>query len=509
MPYDGPATPPSVLTKAKIAVLIALGAYCALYLSLDALAFLDLPNHTTRAYIIAHDSPHFASNFRFRVEMMPYIIGDLLYAGILKVLPMQTGALVWMCLIFLSLPLSLVVYARSLKRPPQQQLILALVSIYWASSWHFLSAYTNYCLSVALAFLVLAQVESFLSTHRRWTQSLPAYAAYCALTFVLYGVHLAGFVFCAVMAAVSCAFYLFGSRRLGPPLLLGIPFLLLAGYHISTAQLGGSGDELLRFREPLEKFFALGAMFYRFSLPLDLIALLLFLISTFLAATRSGWKSGHAAKLLATAGVLLLCYLVLPEEMGPTSDIDGRALPFVAATAFLFLMGSQKMTDRQFRQSFFAASALVVANFGVLVVGLVPLSQHLSQYQALLQDLPPNQRLFPIATRPDVGRLQTNFHQAQLAIVSRNATVPYLFSERTSGKQFSYFTYLYDAYSPSVHWYLKHQDIDWQQVCRDYDFLIVTKPYDEQRIQVPHAVVSENPAGVLARLRCPASEGGQ
>jgi hypothetical protein len=154
-----------------------------------------------------------------------------------------------------------------------------------------------------------------------------------------------------------------------------------------------------------------------------------------------------------------------------------------------------------------ASAVLALLNLYFLTTSLAPKERFLTQYLEALREIPFGQRVLPVATLPDTGRIQIAQHPAETYMTFGAGMAPYVFSENTSGDQFAYFRYLGSPYMPAIHWYQRNLEIDWQKIANEYNYIIVTRPFDRSRLQL--AKLSEtfsNEAATIFRIERPTTD---
>ncbi len=85
--------------------------------------------------------------------------------------------------------------------------------------------------------------------------------------------------------------------------------------------------------------------------------------------------------------------------------------------------------------------------------------------------------------------------------MDRAASEPYVFAAN-NGNPMKYFRYSHPPYDPPEDWYgqLPRPALDWQQVAQDYDFVLVTKPYDPAVLALPTRPLAENSTATLLQI---------
>ncbi len=100
--------------------LIYVGASVLVFLGLDHLPILDLPNHTVRQFImsslLSNEASHFADRFWVDWNPMPYIMGDLLAIAFMKFFSANTVGIFMLILAFSAIPTGAALYLRAIGR---------------------------------------------------------------------------------------------------------------------------------------------------------------------------------------------------------------------------------------------------------------------------------------------------------------------------------------------------------------------------------------------------------
>ncbi len=93
-------------------------------------------------------------------------------------------------------------------------------------------------------------------------------------------------------------------------------------------------------------------------------------------------------------------------------------------------------------------------------------------------------------------------HVSGYVTMDRAAEEPYVFAG-DNGNPMKYFRYNQRPYDPPEAWYgeLPRPALDWQTVARDYDFIVVTKPYDASALKLATRPVVENSSAVLLSIQ--------
>ena len=496
-------------------ITVILALYLIVWWLFPAMPYFDLPNHVTRCYLIGEvlKQSELGQLFTFDFHFMPYILGDLLLAGILQFTSIEVGGVLWVTLAFISLPIGVWFYLRALESTKHQQAFAFLLSTYLSTSAFFLFGYNNFCISIGLTFIALGCLEIFLVRLER-REFISALLALCLLflsLFSCYLMHLAGYFFCAIIAAVLLLSRLL-SKRLPffHTVLAGLPFLAIALYHVAT-QTGHSSTrtELWELRPLLKKFPAFGSAFIRFDYPIDIFLFSIF-AGLIVLLLISGLKNlstketrlrayEHVAILLA----LLVTYFALPVGSGTLFEIDVRALPFISICGMFLALHLGKDGVRKQRFFLYFAIFLSLSNLAYIVYRLKPHNDFLSGYNQALMQIPVKQTVLPISTIPDEGRYGIGVNAGTIYTLLRHGLTPYIFSGNNKGEPFTYFNYRNEPYEPFGFWYIRNldKDVQWDEVQKTYDYIVITKPYDRSRIGLTNLkTYFENPQAVVFQV---------
>lgn len=484
-------------------------AYLVLWLSLRHYPFLDFPNNLARAFIISQlltdpGSP-FHQHFVFFPSFRPHILGDILMSQLLRIVSLEAAAQLWIVLAFAALPLAIVTYLRVLGKHQLDVLLVLFLSLYLASDWFFLTGFFNYKLAVSFYFFALSAWIWLLRAIRAGSagasEILPRFLIFSLAMTCCFLMHLAGFFFLAITIGTIVGLRIIARRisaremvlTLAPALLLGLIYLFSKSSHHQT--FNWSLDSLI-LRSPLNKLEAVGTMFVRFNTGIDVVLFALFLaIVAFSIYSRQGAAdddavSGRRERIehLLVAGALVLTYLALPVAVFNIYDIDDRALPFIFF--YLVLAGvsgvSRGLITRERIALLAAAAFLALVNLAYMANYLPKHDHRLGEYKQALFAIPPGKRVLPISTVEDEGRIETLGHAGALYTILQRGFTPYIFSATTHSPA-NYFDYRQVTYAPTGYWYMRHKDrlVDWQRIAGSYDYIVITHPFQEERLTTP------------------------
>lgn len=493
------------LTTALAALVATYVAVLAWYSPLTA---QDLPNHLARGYVMAdlmfHQGVIFGESFKFQFLFATYVLGDLVLAGLVDLFGVTPAAAIWTAMALVSLPVALALYLRALRITPVYRNLALLLSLVLATDRFFLMGMMNFRLGIAGLFVALAMVESL---RERW--SVWRYAGLVAAIWVLYLIHLVPIVFLGAAIGVTALVRLYrGTTRVGREVALVVPVVTVLIWHLLSS---GSHPEpqafALLWGTPLRKLLRVGWDFYRFRPHWDCLVVILVAASILLVSKPWRWlrSSGEAAlETWALALVFLAMFVVLPEQYAEASAIDTRA---GAVLAIWLVVGCVRLSDTAVRPvSLWSAGVLAVVAVLINLVAVGrPLGQDeawLNRYRALLTAIPQRSRVLPVYTSLPQKGIKPFLHAQAFIAIDRAALVPYLFSA-DQGHPMAYFRYLHHPYAPFEEWYTKEPGrwpVDWARVARQYEYLVVIKPFDPARLPLASRTIAENDVAVVLAI---------
>jgi hypothetical protein len=152
----------------------------------------------------------------------------------------------------------------------------------------------------------------------------------------------------------------------------------------------------------------------------------------------------------------------------------------------------------------------------VLVLNLIAIGKHLlkdeawlERYREVVAAIPIGATVLPINTRPKDGRVSPWLHAGSYVTADRAGIVPSLFAANR-GDAMKYFRYRDKPFAPKESWYLDSTEnvIDWEAVSCDYQYVLVSKPFESERIPFAPLVVAENESAALLSVNkegCPSA----
>lgn len=508
------------------ALWIATAATAAIYVlvsnQLSVLLFQDYASHLARAVVMSdllfHKGARFGDVFEYRFLAVPYILGDIALAVAVEFLGDTVATFIWTALTILSVPLAMLFYLRTINVAAGARAVLFVLGLYLATDFYLIVGFLNFRFCVAVMFVALALAQLL---RNRWVPSL--YVVYCIVVLLGYLTHLAFVLFLAAAVGTTALLRLYSrTTRFVRECLLALPLSLVVGWHIVSGKLLGiqqsSPGAHYDWGTLAYKIRRLDWNLVRFSEPTDLFLALIFAACVLwpvrkrLSIDRLGKPA--VLEMLVLAATFLAMYLVLPVYYGDPGYLDVRALvlvpPFIAFACAQLADGrlaGENPDSRGSLPAFATATtvtlALVLA-FGNLVYlarGLRNDGDWLAKYREVVAAIPARANVLPVRTWAQVGHWAKYAHIESFVVTDRDAIVPTLFSG-DRGQPMTYFRYLHRHYEPPYDWYLQSQpeSVDWNAVACDYDFLLLIKPFDPDRIRLHTEMKAENSTAALLAI---------
>jgi hypothetical protein len=485
-------------------------AYIAVFLWFSPLPLQDYPNHLARAFVMAdllfRHGAEFGQSYRFHLLLTPYVSGDLLLTPLVYLTGVKAAGVIWAILTFLSLPAAVYVYLRALRASTEVTLLMLFISLYLSTDTFFVMGFFEFKLSIALTLVALALIESL---RQQWSGI--RFGIFAALIVFTYLTHLAAIAFIAAALGVS-ALWRVGFRKssIDREIYLFIPIICVLAWHLLEARTYREpGDLVAQKRGPIENKIARVSWdlvrYHRthdFIVTETLLAFLLLFVGGRRFWDREGIVSPRVLEPLGYAVLFIGLYIVLPYEQTEASYIDVRALALVPFFLVLGLLNLPPSTApgaaRLNALAVYFAAVVASVNLGYLALYFHKQSAWLPQYRAIVASIPANSTVLPICTEKKTGNVRMHLHAASFAVIDRHALIPYLFSG-DNGNPMKYFRYVHRPAAPDELWYRSGGDrtVDWPQVARQYQYLLIGKPFDADRISIKTHTVAENDAAAL------------
>jgi hypothetical protein len=505
----------SRLSIRQIAWAVGLGVALIYGLTLVLLsppALQDFPAHLARAAamgsLIFHDGAQFRGMFHYHFLFTPYVLGDLGLTSFVELFGARLGGGLWTAVVVASLPAALLFYLHVLGASAEDRLLIFILSLYLATDWFFVMGFLSFRLCVALTIVTLGVLKLLRA---RWSARL--YLLYTALVAISYLTHLAGLAFLTVAVVMISALELrSGSTSMEREALLFAPLAVLLVWHFGiTGGYDRPGDPIenpYTWGTVHEKIIRLSSGFLRFDRLRDLMLAELLAVCVLIrieGARLRDLSIPSVREMLVLAAAFLAMYVALPTRYSEAWAVDVRPLALVSV--FLVLASAGLPIRRTWRGPRGVAVAVVLA-LTLAISNLTYLGRQLqrdqlwlSQYRAIVARLPEGARVLPVYTLSLEGVVSPFMHANAFITIDRGGLIPYDFTGDTANPQ-KYFRYVHRPYRPDELWYLEgSQDhVDWSQVMRDYDYLLVTRPYDIAQIKVSARVLAENEVATLLAI---------
>jgi hypothetical protein len=488
--------------------LALLAAYCLMLVLLSPLPVQDFPDHLARAVamndLLFHDGARFGGIYHFHLAWVPYLLGDLILTVAVALLGPTGGAAAWVVLVFLSLPASALFYiwVRGIEAQSGRTLML-LVSLYLATDWFFLMGFLSFRLALAMVIVTLGLVELL---RREWSYGL--FVLYAGMVVLDYLMHLSPLIFLIAALGVTGLLRLhWRTARLRTELLLLIPVLAALAWHFTVG---------IGYREPGDpvagpyfwgtwhsKLARVGNEFFHFAPSTDIV-LVLMLAACLLARTGipriRDLRRPLVLELLSLSVLFLAMYFALPLGYADAFYVDTRPLPL--ASFFLVAACLALPQRRQAPLAVALATLLALGNLAYLARHFMAERAWLEQYRAVVAAIPEHGRVLPVYTHGREGSVVPFLHVSGFVSMDRAAVEPYVFAG-DNGNPMKYFRYNHRPYDPPEVWYgdIPRDPVDWRKVARDYDFLMVTKPFDPAVFQLATRKVAENSTATLLAIQ--------
>jgi hypothetical protein len=382
------------------------------------------------------------------------------------------------------------------------------ISLYLSTDTFFVMGFFEFKLSIALTLVALALVELL---RQQWSGA--RFGIFAALIVLAYLTHLAAIAFIAAALGVSAVWRIvLGKSRIDREIYLFIPIICVLAWHLVEAVTYRQPGDLVAqenyWGTVVTKVVRLSWDFVRYHRMRDsfVMATLLTFLLLYLGGRRLWGREGivtlRVLEPLGYAVLFIALYIVLPYEQMEASYIDVRALalaPFFVVLGLLNLPPSNApWASRLNAPAIWLAAAVACINLGYLVFYFQKQSAWLPQYRAIVARIPANSTVLPVFTEKKLGNVLMHLHAASFAVIDRHALIPYLFSG-DNGNPMKYFRYVHRPVAPDELWYRARWDstVDWAQVARQYQYLLIIKPFDPDRIRIRTRTVAENDAAAL------------
>lgn len=453
-PATLPERPPAAVWRwGVVLVLLAWTLQAYALWSRTYVPLVDLPNHMARHYLeyLQLSGRELPASYVIDYRVLPNLGADLTLPPLLFVFDPLTACKVFLTLAVFLYWLGPALFILQCGNYRPGAFVAALLLLPLSFSPQFFWGFLNYYSGVGLAFLALVHFGRLCRLERPHAIELTAHALFVTLLFLW---HLAAWGIYGVLMGCRLLVLLVrqyrGDGRLGPcvaravrlvlPALPGLA--LMAVYRASQAQAGPANDWggwVRKLVSPLTLFRAYDWRTDAVVVALwGLAAACLFgplvwrriLPSLARRANRSSLTLRVGARLEGGApllGFLVLgvLYLVIPYQLGSTSDTDTRLLPALLVCA-LALLGSLPM--RRLAPGLGLLAVCLLVRFGAVVYAWDRFAPRLDAHARAFAALEPGGRVLPVVLVPEDSKDYPEKHFLAWAVVSRHIFDPTLFA---------------------------------------------------------------------------------
>jgi hypothetical protein len=526
------------------AALAICAAYVAFFVRLTSYPLQDYPNHVARGAVMAdllfHHGARFGEQFAMQPMAVPYILGDLLLAASIGLLGTNAGAGVFTALVLLSLPCALLLYMNVNRLAPRARPFVFLLSLYLSTDWFFLMGFMAFRLAMAALVVTLALADLL---RQRWT--VPMYCVYVGTLMLSYLIHLTWLVFFAVVLGVSGAVrWWFGSTSLRREIHLFVPLLALLAWQFGFVQnVLPQGAGVAPVYQPewglalkLKSFrMEFGGFGGHLAEPM-MVMLVLCLFGPIRHIVRPQiMKNPGVSEQLVIAAAFLAIYFILPRDTRYTAYVDIRALPIVLLFVIFAMlrMPAETSSGSAFATGPLLALAILLAtgNLAYLALHVGQNNEWLARYRTIVRSVPEGASVLPVYTGIRTT-LMPSVHAGAFVVLDRRGIIPYLFAGNR-GDPMLYFRYRHPPYRPPEIWYNAQRlrnlattsaerglqstsgsdpsnnarpwyentpAPDWGRIRCNYDFLLITVPFDWDAIGLATQTVAVNQSAALLKI---------
>jgi hypothetical protein len=371
----------------------------------------------------------------------------------------------------------------------------------------------NFRLAVAMTVATLGLAEAL---RRRWSHTL--FGVYVAAVLLDYLMHLSTMALLPVALIASALWRLrSGSMRLRAEALLLAPLAAVLVWNLAVADRYRAPSDLVEnpyvWGSAYNKLAMLGSEFFRYRKRADELLLGLLAACLVLQMGRISQARVHRSRrteFAALALAFVALYVILPRGYSDAWYVDVRALPLASLFAILAcvsLPDSVPVSALRMNLAMLLAAALALANLTALALVFVSLRGDLARFRSIVAVIPMHARVLPVFTFGASRNVVPLLHAASFVTIDRAGLIPYEFAG-DNGNTDRYFRYVPNLHYPSEFWYGEKDVPRWNEIACDYEYLLVTQPFEAQRLQLPTRTIASNDVAVLLRIdkhACPAA----
>jgi hypothetical protein len=428
-----PPVPRAVWAPALALAAAGLALQVALLWAYHYPPLLDLPRHAARHHLEALwlRGEHVPDFYAVRYRLVPNLGADLTLPGLMLLLPPLPAVKVFLSLSVLLYWLGPALFVAGQAGARAGAVVAALLllplNLCPFLFWGFLNFYSG----LGLAFLALAHYCWLVEQPRARVGHLLLHAALVTLLFLwhlgAWGVY-GAVMGCRLLAVLFEAWGKEGAPRaalrpLLTSLLPTVPSLVLCALYLRAGS-AMSPDGGAVSRGWTSKLARTALLFRGYDNAADVAAGLLWAAAA-LAAFGPGLRRARGCGwLLLAVGLLFGLYLVVPYELGTTSDTDSRLLPalFVCALAWLAFV-----PVRWPRLAMALLALCLLVRVGSTWHAWGRMAARGEHYARAFELFPSGGRVLPVVLVPPGARQPIDRHFLCWAVLSRDVFVPTLF----------------------------------------------------------------------------------
>lgn len=408
---------------------LLIGLTCVLQLvaiwSRPYLPLMDLSNHTARHSLMAQSQAGTDSPFyEIRWKLVPNLGGDFFIPLLMHVLPPEAAIQLAVTLAVLGFWLGAAWFLREQGAGGPATLLACLLTLPWLFNSPFFWGFFNFYSGLGVMFAALAHFSRMLRRDRLHLVELLGHSLLVTLLFLW---HLAVWGdYGLVMGCLLLGWWI-ERRRFLRALVLVLPSLPSLGlcvfYFLSNRGQPESGHLLWgTWLRKLETGLSLFSGYHRLT---DLAVLFLWLGAIVVGFRLEARRDERRVGLLLAVLVLTTFYLILPFQLGSTSDTDSRLLPALLVCAIGYLAG---WPVRRLGAAMTLLALAVVLRYGSVILAWNRLRDRLDVAAASFDHLEPGSRVQPVVFVPEFSKEWPECHFLCWTVVKRGTFVPTLFS---------------------------------------------------------------------------------
>jgi hypothetical protein len=422
-PADDPDDPLGLDGAAFAALFVVLATLaCLPVLLCETLPLIDYPNHLARMHILSAlpSSARLQNYYAIAWQPLPNLAMDLTVPHLARWMPLAWAGKAYVVVTLCLMSGGAAVLHRALYGRWSAWPLLAFLLIYdHALLWGFL----NYLSGIGVSLFALA---AWIALRPRPWLRFPLCAIFA---LVLFFSHLLAFGLYGVMAMGYEAGMIFRerlrpARAVGALIVAGAPLLPPAAIYLLLTPKPGGG--YIAYNDLMDKIPLLFNIFNNYSFPFDAACFATAVLATGFAFWRR-WVRLHPA-IAMPLGLLLLTYLLMPDQLATASGADGR-IPLLLA--LLLVAGSSWTAPKKAAVRAFMGAALILFLVRLSAVGAEWLENDRFYAQLLpaFDQIPAGSRVAVANPSGTVDLPAPSLcHFPALAVVRRNAFVPTVFA---------------------------------------------------------------------------------